>query len=178
MRHYAVLTTIGEDKPGLVDAVSKFILDCECNIEDSRMAVLGGDFAMLILVSGSAASMEKLLKTSARAGEKLQLSIQPRLTRPPAKAVRKETLPYELEAFSLDHPGIVQHVANYLAGRQINIRLLDTTLTLAPVTGVPLFSLHAIVDLPAGENLMEVRRGLQALGERENIDIDLKPAQV
>ena len=178
MNHYAVLTTIGEDRPGLVDALSQFILDCGCNIEDSRMAVLGGEFAMLILVTGEANSMEKLLKTIVATGEGLELTIQVKLTRAPAEARQKGTLPYEIEAFSMDHPGIVQRVANYLASRQINIRALDTRLTNAPITGLPLFSLHALVDLPASENVMEIRRGLQAIGARENIDIEMKPAQL
>ena len=49
MTQYAVLTAVGPDKPGLVDAISTFILDHQCNMEDSRMGVLGGEFAMLIL---------------------------------------------------------------------------------------------------------------------------------
>ena len=40
MTQYAVLTAVGSDQPGLVDAISRFILDHRCNIEDSRMAVL------------------------------------------------------------------------------------------------------------------------------------------
>jgi glycine cleavage system transcriptional repressor len=173
---YAVLTAVGEDRPGLVDAVSRFILDCGCNIEDSRMAVLGGEFAMLILVTGKAAGIDKLAKDADATGKKVNLNIQVRQTRAPSEAAQKGTLPYDIEAFSMDHPGIVQRVANFLAERKINIRALDTRLTNAPVTGLPLFSLHAVVEIPASENIMEIRRGLQEIGAQENIDIEMKPA--
>ena len=159
-----------------MDAVSKFILECGCNIEDSRMAVLGGEFAMLMLVTGQPAGVEKLTKGAAATGQKTKLAIQIRATQAPAEAAQKGTLPYEIEAFSMDHPGIVQRVAGFLAERQINIRALDTRLTNAPITGLPLFSLHATVDIPAQENVMELRRGLQAIGAQENIDIEMKPA--
>ena len=52
MSAYLVISAIGQDRPGIVDEVSAFILSHQCNVEDSRMAVLGGDFALIMLVSG------------------------------------------------------------------------------------------------------------------------------
>ena len=177
MHHYALLTAVGSDRPGLVDAVSKFILQCGGNMEDSRMAILGGEFAMLILVTGDAAAVEKVLKGAPKAGEKVGLAIQARRTKAPAEAAPKGTLPYEIDAFSMDHPGIVQRIASFFSSRQINIRALDTQVTNAPVTGLPLFSLHAIVDVPVEQNVVEIRHGLEIIAAQENIDIELKPAK-
>ena len=176
MHHYALLTAVGTDRPGLVDAVSKFILQCGCNMEDSRMAMLGGEFAMLILVTGEEAAVGKLLKGAKKAGQRAGLAVQARQTKAPSAAAPKGTIPYELAAFSMDHPGIVQRIASFLAERRINIRALDTSVTNAPVTGLPLFSLHAAVDLPVQQNVAEIRRGLEEIAGQENIDIELKPA--
>ena len=60
MSAYLVISAIGQDRPGIVDEVSAFVLAHECNVEDSRMAVLGGDFALIMLVSGAEAEVEKL----------------------------------------------------------------------------------------------------------------------
>ena len=177
MPDYAMLTAIGPDRPGLVDAISDFILQCGCNLEDSRMAILGGEFAMLILVSGDSNALDKLLKGAQKAGEKAGLAAQARRTKAPAEAAPKGTIPYDLEAFSMDHPGIVHHVAEFLADRHINIRALDTRVTNAPVTGLPLFSLHATIDVPAQHNLAEIRRELEKIAAQQNIDIELKPAK-
>jgi glycine cleavage system transcriptional repressor len=175
MNRYAVLQASGPDRPGLVDSISKFILQCGCNIEDSRMAILGGEFAMLILVTGQDAAVEKLLKGAKKAGQQAGLAVQARKTKAPSAAAPKGTLPYEVTAHSMDHPGIVQRIAGFLAEHQINIRALDTSVTNAPVTGLPLFSLHAAVDMPAQQNVAEIRRGLEKLAAQENIDVELKP---
>ena len=42
--HVAV-TAVGADRPGIVAAVSRALYDVGGNIEDSRMAILGGHFA-------------------------------------------------------------------------------------------------------------------------------------
>jgi glycine cleavage system transcriptional repressor len=176
-RSYAVLTAIGKDKPGLVDAISSYILQCGCNIEDSRMAMLGGEFAMLILVDGEAEAVGKLTQSSAEEGGKVGLSIQVRPTDKPGEGAGSGTIPFKLDAYSLDHPGIVQRVAHFLAERRVNIRAMDTRLSYAPHTGQPLFSLHAILDVPSKENLKDLRMSLSTIGAEENIDIEIKPAQ-
>lgn len=174
MPQHAVLTAVGPDKPGLVNAVSKFILDCGGNIEDSRMAVLGGEFAMLILVSGEAPAVERVLAGASQAGEAAGLSILAKRTQGGASG--RGTIPYALDAYSMDHPGIVQRVSRFLAERGINVRALDTRLTHAPITGQPLFSLHATLDVPSGVKVAELRRALEQIGADENIDLELKPA--
>ena len=49
---YVVLTGMGPDRSGIVNTLSGFLLDCSANIEDSRMAVLGEQFAVILLASG------------------------------------------------------------------------------------------------------------------------------
>jgi glycine cleavage system transcriptional repressor len=176
MTQYAVLTAVGPDRPGLVDAISKFILEAHCNIEDSRMAVLGGEFAMLILVSAEEAGVETVLGSAARAGTAAGLTIHAKRTEAPGAAAATDTVPYELNAFSMDHPGIVQQVAHYLGERRINVRALDTRVTPAPVSGQPLFALHALIDIPTSMRVRDLRTGLEEIGDQENIDVELKPA--
>jgi glycine cleavage system transcriptional repressor len=175
MKQYAVLTAVGADRPGLVDSISKFILENGCNINDSRMAVLGGEFAMLILIDGETDAIDKVVGGTATASERSGLAVQCHRTRAPGESAKSGTIPYKLDAYSMDHPGIVQSLARYLAERKINIRALDTRLTHAPVTGLPLFSLHAIIDVPSQENVMELRQSLESIGAQQNIDVVIKP---
>ena len=50
MAHFA-LSAIGRDRPGIVAGVSGALLRHGANIEDSRMAILGGHFTMMLIVS-------------------------------------------------------------------------------------------------------------------------------
>ena len=60
MLAYIVLTAIGPDRPGLVDEISSFLAARKINIEDSRMAVLGGEFAIIMLASGETGTVDLL----------------------------------------------------------------------------------------------------------------------
>ena len=51
MEKRLVLTLTGNDRIGIVDDVTKIVLTHLGNVESSRMARLGGEFAMLMLVS-------------------------------------------------------------------------------------------------------------------------------
>ena len=51
MKRNLVLTLTGPDRIGIVDRVTGLLLDRGGNVETSRMARLGGEFAVLMLVS-------------------------------------------------------------------------------------------------------------------------------
>lgn len=176
MDQFAVITAVGPDRPGLVDRMSKFIFDAGCNLEDSRMAVLGGEFAMVILVAGDNADLERLLAGAEAAGSDTGLHITAKHTQAPGAGAAGGVIPYQVSAYSMDHPGIVQQVAHFLGERGINVRALDTRVSSAPVTGQPLFTLSAIIDVPASESVRALREGLAEIGAGENIDIEIKPA--
>ena len=58
--NHLVLSALGEDKPGLINELSRCVLNSGCSILDSRMAVLGGDFALLLQVGGNWNNLAKL----------------------------------------------------------------------------------------------------------------------
>src|SRR4051812_41498468 len=71
-----VITAIGRDHPGLVNQLSKVIHDLNCNIVDSRLSVLGGSFAVIMVIAGSwdmIAKLENILKTTAK---EIELTLQ------------------------------------------------------------------------------------------------------
>jgi glycine cleavage system transcriptional repressor len=60
LKTYLVISALGEDHPGLVNDLSRTILEQGCNIEDSRMTVLGGEFAAILLVEGKWNTLAKV----------------------------------------------------------------------------------------------------------------------
>ena len=57
---HLVISALGRDRSGIVDQLSKGIYELDCNITDSRMTVLGGEFAILLLVEGPWNRLAKL----------------------------------------------------------------------------------------------------------------------
>jgi len=168
-----LITAVGPDRPGIVDDLSGWVFGLGINIEESRMAQLGGEFAILMLVSGPKKASDRM-KKGREAFEKssgLTLFVRPARPEPPEPG--KPVLPYLLTATSLDHPGIVHRVTRLLRGHSINIVDASTRTTAAPFTGTPIFHLTVEIDIPAGVSLAKLREELGALGDRENIDFDL-----
>ena len=50
MGHFA-LTVVGRDRPGIVSQVTEILYRLGCNIADSSCSILGGQFAMILILS-------------------------------------------------------------------------------------------------------------------------------
>ena len=110
MQNYLVMSALGRNRPGLVDACSKSIKDCGCSIVDSRMAVLGGEFAMIMLLSGTWDAIAKIENILPRLEETLDVKIISRRT--DLRKGADKLMPYAVEVVSMDHPGIVHDIAH------------------------------------------------------------------
>lgn len=171
-RGYVVLTAVGPDRPGLVKALSTLIADAGASIEDSRMAILGGEFAMILLVSGSAGAVARTKELGDRIERELELRCILKETSPSPPS---DYLPYRIEVDGADRPGIVQAIAAILAGRGINVASLESRLTHAPFSATPMFVLEASLQVPSKTVLSELRNELTATCEEENLDFRLEP---
>jgi len=172
-KSYVLLTTVGTDHPGIVEEISKWILDQGGNIEDSRMALLGGEFATLILVSGDSRIFDRIRESRNALQSKHDLII---FTKPVSRYPQlpeKPTLRYYLQATSIDHPGIVYHVARILHRSNVNIVSAQTQKAPAPFSGALAFLLEMEIDIPSDVNINKLRDSLRALGDKENIDFEL-----
>ena len=173
MKSYIVLTAIGPDQPGLVDEISAFLASRNANIEDSRMAVLGGEFAVILLASGDKVLFEKLGSQLIELEKSTGLSMQIKPTVAPGERPVKPSLPHRLTATSMDHPGIVHEITKLLHSHSINIESLDTHVANAPLSGAPIFNMRCMISVPVEVKISALRRELEQLGDRLNVDIAL-----
>ena len=174
-REGLIISAVGRDRPGIVDNLSGIIFEQGCNLEDSRMAILGGEFALIVLVSGSEDGLEQVKRAAGKICADLDFTAQFRTTRiGPAGPEAAERLPYRLTAVSLDHPGIVHRITHVLAQHGVNVANLETRIGLAPVSGSPIFSLEMEAQVPAAVSIAQLRDALRKVAEEENIDVDLR----
>ncbi|HHJ36545.1 MAG TPA: glycine cleavage system protein R [Gammaproteobacteria bacterium] len=166
-----VISALGVDRPGIVNELSNIIYTHALNIEDSRMTVLGGEFAILLLVSGEQASIDKFQTISAEIEKTLQmrLLIKPTIDSSPAS----DSIPYSVEVAALDNPGIVNNIANFFSSRNINIVNLQTERYAAPHTGSPMFALHMTIGISAETNISKLRDAFTEACDELNLDAEL-----
>ncbi|MFO0568391.1 MAG: ACT domain-containing protein [Polyangiaceae bacterium] len=171
-KRFRVLTAVGPDRPGLVKEISAAIHRAQANLEDSRMAVLGGEFAMLVLFSGSGEVLERAQQEGQAAAARLGLDVHFRDTSSPSGGAAM--LAYELRVTGFDQPGIVEGVTTVLAHRNVNVASLETSVVNQPLSGTPAFLLEAILQVPSGVAISELRRDLQRVADEQNLDLALE----
>lgn len=173
MTAFAILTATGSDRVGIVDDLTAAILERQCNVEESRMTVLGGEFAVMLLVSGHSEKLEELLTAAPAIGQDMGLAVATKPTSPPRRDPRMR--PYQLESVSLDTPGIIHSVTSLLRRHGINIEDLETETSAAPWTGAPMFLMRARLSLPPAVSPALLREELEALEAEQNLDVRLTP---
>lgn len=142
------IAAIGADRPGIVAAVTAVLVERACNIEDTAMAILGGHFSMMLVVSGpvdlDAPSLEAALQPVA--GE-LHLVT---MVRPIDAAVAAPALGdlWTVSVHGADHPGIVHGITSALAAMQVNV--VDLNTRVVPGDGGPAYVMILDVTLPVG----------------------------
>ncbi len=172
-KNYLVVTAVGPDKVGTVEIITDVITSHQANIEESRMARLGGEFAVIMLLSLADGKLQPLLEALQTLQDK-GLTITSRRTDLKRVIEFRGYVPYEISVIGADHEGIVYRVSRYLASEGINVDEMETHVNPAPNTGTPLFSMWAMVQAPPKLTLSQLRRKLADIGEAIDVDIEVK----
>jgi len=173
--NHLVISALGKDKSGIIGELSSAILNQECNILDSRMTVLAGEFAILLLVEGPWNQLVKLEDQLPTLQQQLDLTIIS--SRPDGDAANKKILPYIVEAIALDHPGIVHNLANFFSQRQINIHDMNTSSYSAAHTGTPMFTVRMSIGIPSTIQIASLREELMDFCDSLNLDAIMEPVK-
>lgn len=169
MRKQLVLTASGRDRSGVLEELTKLIVRHEGNVESSRFQRLGGDFALLMFVTAPEQEIEKLREVLSEL-HFVKFDVQTRLSE--ASEPQEDTASTEcaVTVLGADHLGIIHEVTGYLAEQGINVETMNTEITAAPMSGTPLFSMSAIVRVPAKLSMDDLREALDFIGNELSID--------
>lgn len=165
-----VLTAIGDDRAGLVSALSQAVVDAGGNWVEGEMARLAGKFAGIVLVEVPDGSLDALRAGLARLGEEglLDVTITPVSPQVVAEAPA-EILHIELTG--RDRPGIVREVSSVLAALGVNIDSMSTLTYDAPMGDGQLFGTDALLVLPESVTVEQVRDALEGIVGDLMVDI-------
>ena len=163
-----VLTFVGDDRPGLVNAISEKVAASGATWLESRSARLAGKFAGVLLVSvpdDGLTALELSLRDLAHAG--LRISIE----RGAAAEAEKPARIVTLEILGRERPGIVRDVTHALGRLGVNIEEFMSGLESEPFTGAEMFRAHARLNVPEGLELDDLRKALERLAGEIMVDL-------
>ncbi len=174
MSHFAV-TAVGADRPGIVAAVTRAFVDHGCNLEDSSMTILRGQFAMMLVVDApegvDARDLEAALAGPA-ADLDLVVTVRPASE---AQATLPEAGSWTVSVHGADRPGIVHGVTSLLAERSVNI--VDVSTRVVGAGERALYTMVLEVTLPAGADPDELERELEAKAAELGVTCRLHPSE-
>lgn len=164
-----VLTAVGDEREGLVAALSKVVEAHGGNWLDSQFSRLAGKFAGIVLVDLPDEQVEAF--TEAAAGLREQLGW--RVEAVSAGAGGGEGHEVEVHLLGLDRPGTVRQVSSALAEQHVSIKTFHSWTRNAPEGGGVLFEARAVVTLPAGVETEAVRAALEPIADELMVDLEL-----
>ncbi len=173
-QEYLALCAMAPDRPGLVRELTEFIGERGVNIDDSRMAILGGEFAMTLLLSGTKENIEKVERDVTAFEERSQSRTLLRRTKSPEDHRRGELRGFVVTAESFDREGIVRAIASALHELGANVVSLETTQWNAPFTGATLFRIELAAEVPRTIAIAAVKSKMEEVATAENLDIEVR----
>ena len=164
-----IFTVVGDDRPGLVSALSAPINAHGASWERSQMSRLAGKFAGIVLVTVADERFDALVADlTALSAQGLQVALE-RTDEP----VERESQRLHLELLGADHPGIVAEISASLATRHVSIEELSTDVREAPMAGGMLFEARAVLNAPPTTSTDSLRSMLEGLADELMVEIRL-----
>lgn len=175
MAHFAV-TAVGADRPGIVAAVTRAFVAHGCNLEDSSMTILRGQFAMMLVVDAPAGvGATELQQALAAPAAELDLVVTVRAAPEPVDDPAEPERSWTVSVYGADHPGIVHGVASLLAANSVNIVDLSTRVVGSPEA--PAYAMVLEVTLPRGADLRALERKLEITAAELGVTCRLHPSE-
>ncbi|MDJ1113783.1 glycine cleavage system protein R [Microbacterium dauci] len=165
---HLVLTVVGDDRPGLVNALAEQVTAHGGNWERSELAELAGAFAGIVLVdipddrvaalTDALSSLDGMLRVTIHGGH-------------PTDAAPAAVRSLEVTVLGNDRPGIVRDVSAAIAGHALSIDTFRSRTLEAPMAGGTLFEATVAFRVPADTDAAAVTSALEQLAGEIQVDL-------
>lgn len=159
-----LLTAVGPDQPGMAHAVAQVLFEAGCNIDDTTMTRLGGQFAMILLVALPASLTLEELATelnSLRSTHGLTIDLSPAPPAPAASGLAGER--FMVSLYGPEAKGLVARATGVLAGLKVNITDVQTRVANEGTAYLMLLE----VEAPRGLTGRQLEEALQATASQD-----------
>ncbi len=164
-----IVSFIGDDRPGIVQAVADVVARHGGSWQESRMSGLGGYFsgtASILIDAEKLEALDRSLKTL----EGLTFVLRPLRE----ERSDKTTQMMKLDIVGPDRPGILQDVMNQLVSYGINVVEMETEVSPASMSGELNFIADALVEVPSDVDIENLDKQLGDVAGKLGLDILLE----
>ncbi len=172
-----VITVAGEDRPDLIEELTRVIKDCKCHILESRMTELGAEFAAHLLVDGNWNHIVKLENALEAMGTRHRLKIATLRTKESSHPEEENVIPYGVDIFASDQIDNIHELTAFFTTRGIKILDFSTSRYPAPYSNTPLFIARMVVKIPVALRIVSLRDEFLEFCDQQNLDAILEPVK-
>jgi len=119
MTQNLVITALGSNSPGIVHKLIGHVSNCGCNIVDSKLAIFGNEFTLIMLLSGEWNAMIQLESSLPLKSQELDLITMMKRTE------RHEPISYdhtiEVEVTIPDSTGLIEQFTLFFTNNNLNL---------------------------------------------------------
>ena len=171
-----VLSILGEDRPGIVYAVSRVLFESACNILEVSQTILKTEFAgIFIIAMPGDLTQEELRDRMEKELDAIGLKVGLKDFKAGTAPAPPCTEPFVITVRGEDRLGIIPGITGVIAGFDINIVNLKAIADLG--NGAQVVIVFE-VDMPEGANKAAFRAALQLKAEELNLEISIQHREI
>ncbi|MCW8334274.1 glycine cleavage system protein R [Vibrio sp. SCSIO 43135] len=163
MTQHLVITAVGTDRPGICNQVVHLVTQSGCNIVDSRIALFGNEFTLIMLLSGNANGISRVETTLPLLGQEHDLITM--MKRTSTHDLIDNAYTIEVFVESDDQVGLTEKFTQFFADKDIGLGSLSAqTISKSKVQSEKdQFHIALTASVDSGCNLMQLQEEFDAL---------------
>ena len=173
MTNYLVVTAMGADRPGLVSRLARLASECDCDIVDSRMALFGNEFTLIMMVSGSWTDITKIESLLPNLSVELELmTVMKRTSKhTPENFVSRIEVIFNGE----DQRGTMKSITQFVADRGLDLAAVRSHSD--DNNNLKTQSVILAINIPDKVDLLKLEQGIHELAESMSLECTIKRMQ-
>lgn len=174
MSNHLVVTALGSDSPGIVSKFARLASECDCDIVDSRMAIFGNEFTLIMMISGAWASITKM-ETSlpALSVELGLLTVMKRTSKhTPLNFVSRLLVTFN----GKDQRGTMGRLTQFLADRSLDLAAVRSHAE-ENQDGEPVQNVSLTINVPEKVDIEKLELSLNQLASEMNLSCNIERMQ-
>ncbi|NMH67057.1 glycine cleavage system protein R [Shewanella salipaludis] len=174
MTNYMVVTAMGVDRPGLVSKLARLASDCDCDIVDSRMALFGNEFTLIMMLSGSWAAITKIESTLPSLSVELELmTVMKRTSKhTPQNYISR----IEVDFNGKDQRGTMKRITQFLADRSLDLAAVRSY-SEEVSADTQIQHVYLSINIPEKVELEKLEQSIHQLAQDMSLDCSIKRMQ-
>ncbi|WOT07003.1 glycine cleavage system protein R [Shewanella youngdeokensis] len=174
MSNHLVVTAMGVDRSGIVSKFARLASECDCDIVDSRMALFGNEFTLIMMLSGSWSSITKIESTLPNLSVELELmTVMKRTSKHTAKNYISRL---EVNFSGHDQRGTMKKVTQFLADRSLDLAAVKSHAE-EDDAGSPTQNISLTVNVPEKVDLAKLELSIHQLAKEMGLECTLEHMQ-